>query len=367
MVKSLPYWLVFTMPLFTVAGFRAGGLWALAGVAYTFVAIPVFEALFGLRTDNEQTGSTGRRLWHDAPLMVWIPVQLAVQIYAVVLVATQGVPWWEALLIIVATGVMASGGGINIAHELMHRKTKLERGLSELLMASVTYTHFCIEHVYGHHRNVATALDPASAHKGENLYAFLPRTLLHGISSAWSIESKRCVQRGIPHVSLRHRMVRYGLTQFVIYTALGLTLGPIAVAFWLGQSLVAALLLETINYVEHYGLRRRELASGGYERIAPCHSWNAAHRLTNWLLFNLQRHSDHHFLASRPYYQLRHYDEVPQLPAGYATMILVALVPPLWRTLMDARVDAWNARTGDPAEKSTRFARGDGDTISAGL
>ena len=138
-------------------------------------------------------------------------------------------------------------------------------------------------------------------------------------------------------------MIRYVATQVVVYAVLGFVLGPWAIAYWLGQSVTAMVVLEIINYVEHYGLQRRELSPGRYERVKPWHSWNASHRVTNWLLFNLQRHSDHHYLASRPYYNLRHYDDVPQLPAGYATMIVVSLVPPLWRHVMDPRVAAWSS------------------------
>jgi alkane 1-monooxygenase len=306
-----------------------------------FVLIPVAERLFGLRTDNDDTDGPARRWLYDLPLVAWIPVQLGVQLYATWLVATGALTGWEAIIAALSVGTTAGAGGINIAHELMHRRSAPERAAAEVLMGSVTYTHFCIEHVHGHHRNVATPLDPASSRPGESVYRYLPRTIVGGLRSAIGIENERCRKRGIPSSSLRHRITRYGLTQAVLYATLALTLGPTAALFWLGQSLVAIALLEVINYVEHYGLQRREVSPGRYERVQPWHSWNASHRLTNWLLFNLQRHSDHHFLASRPYHQLRHYDDVPQLPAGYATMILMALVPPLWRGVMDPRVQAW--------------------------
>ncbi len=347
MGRSLPYWIVFFVPLVAVVGLRIGGLATLGTLALIFGVIPLLEALAGMRTDNEGTDGPTRRLAFDLPLYVWVPAQLGIQAYGLWLILGGHLPGWEGAVGTLSIGVMAAAGGINIAHELMHRKTRPERALAEVLMASVTYTHFCIEHVYGHHRHVATPLDAASSRYGESVYHFLPRTLWGGLRSAVRIESARARKQGISPWSLRHRLTRYALTQVLIYAGLGLTLGPIAIAYWAGQSLTAMVVLEIINYVEHYGLSRRELSPGRYERVQPWHSWNASHRLTNWLLFNLQRHSDHHYLASRPYHMLRHYEQVPQLPAGYATMILASLVPPLWRAIMHPRVEAWTRQRSE--------------------
>lgn len=345
MVRSLPYWVVFVVPLVALVGLRAGGLATLATLAFVFGLIPVLETLVGLRTDNDDTEGPTRRFAFDLPLLVWIPTQLGLQAYGLWLVLSGSLEGWEALVGTVSIGVMAAAGGINIAHELMHRKDRWARALAELLMGSVTYTHFCIEHVHGHHRHVATPRDPASSRYGEAVYAFLPRTIFGGFVSAWRIEQQRARKQNISVFSPRHRMTRYALTQVLLYSVLGIALGPLALVYWAGQSLTAIVVLEIINYVEHYGLTRRETSPGRYERVLPRHSWNASHRLTNWLLFNLQRHSDHHYLASRPYHMLRHYHDVPQLPAGYATMMLIALVPPLWRAVMHPRVDAWQRRS----------------------
>ena len=345
MVRSLPYWVVYVVPVIAAAGLWMGGAATLATLVFVFGLIPVLERVLGMRTDNDDTQGPTRRFAFDLPLYVWVPTQLGIQLYGLWLVLSGHLSGWEAVVGVVSIGVMTAAGGINIAHELMHRKDPRERALAEILMGSVTYSHFCIEHVYGHHRHVATRLDPASSRYGESVYAFLPRTIFGGLISAWGIEQLRARKQGIPLLSLRHRMTRYGVTQLVVYATLAITLGPLAVAYWAGQSFVAVAMLEVINYVEHYGLSRREVAPGRFERVQPHHSWNASHRLTNWLLFNLQRHSDHHYLASRPYHMLRHYDDVPQLPAGYATMILAALVPPVWRKLMDPLVSAWRRWT----------------------
>jgi alkane 1-monooxygenase len=206
----------------------------------------------------------------------------------------------------------------------------------------VSYLHWGIEHVSGHHRRAATPEDPATARYGEALPAFLVRSVTGSFVSAWRIEVARNERRG--RSPLGNRVLWGVVVSCGLTLAIGLALGPKAVAFFLAQSAVAIVLLETINYVEHYGLERRQIRPGVYERVTPLHSWNSSQRLTNTLLFNLQRHSDHHAHAARPYYQLRHYPESPQLPTGYAGMALLAMVPPLWRRVMNPRVQAHRAR-----------------------
>lgn len=343
-----PYFLVLSIPALVVAGILAssGAPWASgAAIAFVFGIVPWLDAWLGRDTRNPGADTAHARRF-DVPLLLWAVVQLAVSLWWIAQAAGTAAFDVPTILAMISVGLMNGGIGITVAHELMHRPTRPERVLAEVLMSSVSYTHFCIEHVHGHHRHVATPRDPASSRLGESVYRFLPRTLVGGLVSAWSIEAERLRRSGVPVFGPRNRMLRYAAVQLAIYGALGLALGPIAVALWAGQSVFAVLLLEVINYVEHYGLSRREVAPGRYERVAPRHSWNASHRVTNWLLFNLQRHSDHHFLASRPYDLLRHYDDVPQLPAGYATMVMLALVPPLWRRVMDPRVASVRAMGG---------------------
>lgn len=339
-----PYFLVLSIPALVVAGIllsrgdSSSAPWASgAAIAFVFGIVPWLDAWLGRDTRNPPADATHARRF-DVPLLLWVTVQLAVSLWWIAQAAGAAAFDAPTILAMTSVGLMNGGIGITVAHELMHRPTRPERALAEVLMSCVSYTHFCIEHVHGHHRHVATPRDPASSRLGESVYRFLPRTLVGGLVSAWSIEVERLRRSGLAVIGPRNRMLRYAAVQVAIYGGLGLALGPIAMALWAGQSVFAVLLLEVINYVEHYGLSRREVAPGRYERVAPRHSWNASHRVTNWLLFNLQRHSDHHFLASRPYDLLRHYDEVPQLPAGYATMVILALVPPLWRRVMDPRV-----------------------------
>ena len=241
-------------------------------------------------------------------------------------------------------GIVAGGGGINVAHELMHRSAPLPRAAAEILMTLVTYPHFCVEHILGHHRNVATPEDPASARRGEMVYLFFLRTVFGGLRSAWHLEGQRVVKKKLRPFGWSDRRMRHPMLVVAVYAAVGLAFGWTGIAVFFGQSVVAVALLEVINYVEHYGLSRQQNPDGRYERVMPKHSWNSAHRLTGWYLFNLPRHADHHYEARRPYNELRHLEDSPQLPLGYATMVIIALVPPLWFWMMNPRVDQWNAK-----------------------
>ena len=350
MTRLLPFFLVFMLPALLVLGLELAAAssspWAFAwtgfALVFTFGAIPVLDAITKVNTRNPDERQGHRRMF-DIPLLAWVPVQLATTIYVIARLAGGDFDAATVVTTTLSLGVINGAGGINIAHELMHRKTRLHRASAEILMTSVSYTHFCIEHVLGHHRNVATPEDPATSRLGESFYRFYPRTLLGGLASAWRLERARCRGRQIPWASLRDRRTRYLLVLAACYLGIGLALGPLALGLFIAQGVVAFSLLEAINYIEHYGLQRRRLASGRYERVRPEHSWNSAHRVSNWYLFNLARHSDHHYLASREYDRLRHQPAAPQLPSGYAAMVLLALVPPAWFRVMDPLVDRWNA------------------------
>jgi alkane 1-monooxygenase len=244
-----------------------------------------------------------------------------------------------------STGITTGTIGITFAHELIHRPGRLELALGEILLATTSYTHFAIEHVYGHHRYVATPRDPATARLGESLFAFIPRCVIGSLASAWRIERERLAKRRRPWWHASNRMLRYGVTQVALYAAVAIWWGWLAALVLGAQAAIAFSLLETINYIEHYGLERREIAPGRYERVQPWHSWNSSHRLSNWLLINLARHSDHHLVASKRYQVLDHVAIAPQLPAGYAAMFLLAMCPPLWRRVMDPRVRALGGRS----------------------
>lgn len=329
------------MPIVTAVGLVLGGGWIALGPIYLLVVIPIGDALSGHDTANPVPGRVLRSgRGHDGILWSWIPLQLAFLGLAVALTEGRsvGAVWGMAL----ATGLVSGAGAINVAHELMHRPNRMAKGASEMLMATVSYGHFCTEHVFGHHRRVATEADPATSRFDEPLYAFWYRSIVGGWKSArvhdraWS---RRHADRMRPW---NRRRLLWGA---LLVAAYGLG-GWSGVGLFLVQSLTAVLLLETINYVEHYGLQRERDEQGRFVRVQPHHSWNASQRLTNGFLFNLQRHSDHHAHASRPHWALRHFEDVPQLPFGYPTAFLVALVPPLWRRIMNPRVEAWRQQHG---------------------
>ncbi len=268
---------------------------------------------------------------------LYIPIQYGVFLWGAWMVASGDLRWWEMLGLALSIGIVG-GGGINTAHELGHKKEALERWLAKITLAQVFYGHFFVEHNKGHHKNVATPNDPASARLGESLYEFLPRTVIGSARSAWNIEKERLARAGRGVWSVQNENLQAWAMSVVLYGVLIAALGPVVIPFLLVQAVYGFCLLEFVNYIEHYGLVRRKEASGRYERCRPEHSWNSNHVVTNVLLYHLQRHSDHHANPTRRYQALRHFDDSPQLPSGYFGMILVALCPPLWRKVMDPRV-----------------------------
>jgi len=236
------------------------------------------------------------------------------------------------------TVAMVSGIAINTAHELGHKRDSLERWLSKVALAQSGYGHFFVEHNRGHHVRVATPEDPASARLGESFYAFLPRTMLGSLRSAWELETERLRRQGSGPWTIRNDILGAWAMTLVLFGALVAVFGVVVLPYLLLQAVIGSSLLEVVNYLEHYGLLRQRREDGRYERTRPEHSWNNNNVASNVLLYHLQRHSDHHANPLRRYQALRHFDEAPQLPTGYAGMILVAAIPPLWRRTMDHRV-----------------------------
>jgi len=245
-------------------------------------------------------------------------------------------------MVSISVGIITGGIGITVAHELIHKNSVLEQNLGKVLLASVMYLHFYPEHLLGHHKRVATKEDPATSRYGESLYQFLPRTIIYSYISAWKIESKRMQKSNLPFISWSNVMIQEIVYALATVSVLYFTLGKLAVLFWVLQSFVAILMLEVINYVEHYGLQRKE-NGGSYERVTPFHSWNADHWASNYFLFKLQRHADHHTWPYRRYQTLRNWDFSPQLPTGYSGMILLALFPPLYFSVMNPKVERYNS------------------------
>jgi alkane 1-monooxygenase len=328
-----------------------GGIYAVAvPIGLTFVAVPLLDVVIGVDTRNSPEAPPSAFQTALFRLATWlaVPLQGALLIRGAAIVTTPATSLVELIGVVLAVGITGGVIGITVAHELVHRASRLDRALGKLLLVMVSYFHWATEHVAGHHRWVATPEDPATARLGEALPVFLLRSVAQTFASSWRIEATRNARRGVQS-PLRNPALIGVLASCGLAGAMYVGFGSQAVWFFFAQSAVAIAFLETINYIEHYGLERRQIRPGVYERVTPLHSWNASHWLTNALLFNLQRHSDHHAFAARPYYQLRHHPGAPQLPTGYAGMALLAMVPPLWRRVMDPRVAAHRARLASEA------------------
>ena len=340
MMHAMPYMIGFLVPGTVLLAISQGGWLAFATPIVFFVITPILDECLPRAEYNANAEEEKARLenpLYNLIIRSWFPIQVGVMLLALWRLTTGDFSVIESVGIVISTGILG-GTGINVAHELMHRKGKVDKALAELLTASVTYTHFCVEHVYGHHKKVATAEDPATSKFGQSVYSFVPQSLWGGLRSFWSIETGLVAGRRKRQSWYDDRRIRYALEQVLAYGAIGFVFGMSGVLIWLAFGLIASTMLEIVNYLEHYGLERTKTKSGRYERVQPHHSWSSSHRVTGWLLFGLPRHADHHFLASRAYAVLRHFEDCPQLPAGYATMFLVAMVPPLWFRIMDPRV-----------------------------
>lgn len=315
-------------------------LWALPIVLY--VLLPIMDALIGEDRVNAPESAVSQLeddFYYRLIVFAYIPVQYATTIGGVYLAATGNLPWWAMIALIGTTGI-TNGVAINTAHELGHKTNALERWLAKIALAPVAYGHFFIEHNKGHHKNVATPEDPASSRMGETFWAFIPRTVIGSARSGWNIEKDRLQRLGKSVWSRENENLQaWGMT-VVMFGALTLWLGSTALLFLIAQAIFGFLLLEVVNYLEHYGLLRQKLPSGRYERCQPRHSWNSNHVVSNLVLYQLQRHSDHHANPTRRYQALRHFEDSPQLPSGYGGMIVVAYFPWLWFKLMDHRVVA---------------------------
>jgi alkane 1-monooxygenase len=268
---------------------------------------------------------------------LFIPIQYAGLIFACWLWSNGGLSIFDSIGLAVTMGVVG-GIAINTAHELGHKRASLERWLSRVSLAQSGYGHFFIEHNRGHHVRVATPEDPASSRLGESFWNFLPRTVIGSLRSSWGLERTRLARSDSSPWTLRNDILGAWAMTVVLFTALSAAFGLVVLPYLLVQAVIGFSLLEVVNYLEHYGLLRQKREDGRYERTLPGHSWNSNNVASNVLLYHLQRHSDHHANPTRRYQALRHVDEAPQLPTGYAGMIVLALFPPLWRRVMDPRL-----------------------------
>jgi len=316
-----------------------GAFWFF-GPFLVFVVFPLLDIAIGMDSSNPPD-SVLKYLEQDRYYRwctyLFIPVQYAGLVFACWLWADGGLSVAESIGLALTMGVVG-GVAINTAHELGHKRESVEKWLSRVALAQTGYGHFFIEHNRGHHVRVATPEDPASARLGESFWEFLPRTVVGSLRSAWEIEGKRLDRLGVSRFSIRNDILTAWAMTVVLFAALAIIFGPVVLPYLLLQAVIGFSLLEVVNYLEHYGLLRQKKEDGRYERCRAEHSWNSNNVASNVLLFHLQRHSDHHAYPTRRYQALRHVDEAPQLPTGYAGMIVLAWIPPLWRRVMDPRL-----------------------------
>lgn len=329
--SDLRFFLGLLLPLGLVSNMLAHPEQVGIGAVMIWVAVALVDAFWpGAQRSPPAGGSVGLLRW---ALRLYVPVQLA--LLAIGFWVTARAEWAVVLGVAYGAGFVTGAQGITYAHELGHSRNKFDRALGWVLMTSVNYPQFMVEHYRGHHVKAATHDDPASARLGESLWRFLPRTVVGSTVHAWQLEAKRLqeMKRGW-HAS---PLLWATAANVAIVTVLAALAEWKMLVFWLFQSAFAVWLLETVNYIEHYGLSRGTAANGQREPFGVQHAWNADHVLSNSLLANLQRHSDHHVNAWKP---AAHLEALPgpQLPTGYAGCLLLAAVPPLWFRVMHGRM-----------------------------
>lgn len=343
---------VIVLPFLVISGITLGGWWSFYAIAVAFILIPFLDLFFEgneINFSTEEEAIERKNDWYDYLLYFLVPMQYVMLFIFAYRIAQLDLVWYEYVGMTMTMGLACGIFGINLGHELGHRTKNYEQNMSKSLLLTSLYMHFFIEHNRGHHKNIATPLDPATSRLNEPIYTFYFRSVFGGWASAWHLESHRLKKLNISFWSFENEMLRYQVIQvlylaglFLIFSLLGpygWKSGLIVILGAIGAAIIGILLLETVNYIEHYGLLRNEISPGRYEKVKPIHSWNSNHTLGRLLLFELTRHSDHHYNAGRKYQILRHFDQSPQMPTGYPGMMLVSLIPPLWFKIMNPQVE----------------------------
>ena len=342
---ALPFWMTLLLVPIALIGALYGGWTLLLLPVVTWYLFTLLDVVVGLETANADPDTDDSLLtWHKAITLIWTPIQFLLLYWMIWYVTVADhLSAGEAILLFFGVGVITGSVGINYSHELMHQKSKSERFLADALLAMTLYSHFRSEHLLVHHRYVGTPRDPVTARYNEGFHRFFPRVLKGCFKSAFRAEADMLERKGKPWTDLSNPFWRYWALQgFMLLLAI-LIGGWAGLFLFLWQAFIAVWQLELVNYIEHYGLTRKHLGEGKYEHVLPRHSWNSAHKASNWLLINLQRHSDHHYKPSRRFPLLQNYTDAdaPQLPYGYPLMTMVAMVPPLWRRVMNPKVRRW--------------------------
>lgn len=358
----LAFWLVLlpVLPIAAFTGVESGtqDYWAFFIYIFIFGIIPILDYIVGKDPTNPDELTDVPAMSEDKSYrwlaLAMVPIWFGVLFWSGWIFVHNDYSLLGQFGWILSIGTLGGIIAINLGHELIHKDPRIENWAGGLLLASVSYGGFKVEHVRGHHVTVSTPEDASSSQYNQGLYSFLPHAFVHNFTNAWRLEKEYLARKGKSFFSIDNELLWwYGISAALAVT-FSVLWGWQGAAFFLGQSFFAALALEIINYIEHYGLHRRALENGKYERVTPAHSWNSNYLLTNLALFQLQRHSDHHAYAKRRFQVLRHYEESPQLPGGYASMYVLALFPPLWKKVMNPRVEAYYQGEMDQLLRNTK-------------
>ena len=340
-MSDIKYMLAYIIPISGYVAVWQGGIYAPLTLFIAFVIIPLLEFFVAKSTLNltsDQEFDVTDVPYFDWLLYLNLPLVYGLVIALLYRVTQTSLYTSELGWTVVSVGIVLGASGINVAHELGHKSGGMEQLTAKLLLLPCLYMHFFIEHNRGHHVNVSTPLDPATSRKGESVYFFWIRSTVGSYLSAWRLESERLAKLGKTWLRWENEMVRFQVFQLVYLAVVAISCGLLGLLVAVAIAVVGVLLLETINYIEHYGLQRRLLTTGRYERVQVHHSWNSNHEIGRIMLYELTRHSDHHYKANRKYQVLRHHDESPQLPLGYPGSMLLSFVPPLWYAVMHRRL-----------------------------
>ena len=344
---ALKYASPFIIYLGSLLSFTGHGFVIWIPVIYAWIVIPVSELFLKPNPRNMSTAEEEFAV-RDKTYDIFLYLAVVFQFVALYIflhgIKYDSLTWIEIIGRVWVMGLLCGTFGINIGHELGHRISKPEQTMAKMLLLSSLYMHFFIEHNKGHHKRVATPEDPGSARFGESVYSFYVRSIILSYFSAWKIANQDTIKKRRPVISFFNEMIQFHLIQGAFILIIFFVFGWFPALCFLVAALTGILLLETVNYIEHYGLQRKSLGEGKYERAMPAHSWNSDHMIGRLMLFELSRHSDHHYLASRKYQVLRHHDDSPQMPTGYPGMMILSLFPPAWFHVMDSRIKKMETR-----------------------
>jgi alkane 1-monooxygenase len=340
-VRAIKYLVPFIFFFGAIRSFNSTGWVIWIPMMIAWIAIPMLELL--LKPDPVNMTAAEEEMAKKNKVYDWLLYGIVVLQFTALYEFLDGMKndsltWPDALGRTMVMGLLCGTFGINVGHELGHRVNKFEQTLAKALLLSSLYMHFFTEHNKGHHKRVATPEDPSSARYGEPVYTFYFRTIIFSYISSWHIANDETRKKGKPAFSLYNEMMLFQLIQALFLLLIYFVFGAGPLVYFIGAAFMGILLLETVNYIEHYGLQRKSTGDGKYERAMPAHSWNSDHILGRIFLFELSRHSDHHYMASRKYQVLRHHNDAPQMPTGYPGMMLLSLVPPVWFYVMNKRI-----------------------------